>query len=139
MVSLATTNKILHKWQKKLRLQDWNIEVKYLDPVAFNAFMQEEDEPTISMEETAGWVAGTDVGSITDKHDQVRMYFREAVIGIQLQPKVKLTKTDVETYIVHELLHIMLSYIVNYKSPLEITKVEQVITTLEALLTNKEN
>lgn len=137
MIKTSTANKLLKKWTKILRLQDWNIQVEVLNEIEFKAFLKEWGDTEDSLVTSKDTEAATNAGSIFDDSTKSNVYHRDATIAIQ-NKKGKVEDSYIETLIVHELLHIMLSYISPYQTELEIAMVEQIVLTLEEALLNKE-
>lgn len=137
MTKLALAKKYIKKWQSKLRLNDWKIAVKILKTDKFYKVIQEVGEPSVSLAEVESTAAATNVGSIHDVNNQPNIFNREAAILIH--DRGDLDAENIESYVVHEMLHIFLCYIVPYQSDLEVTKVEQAVVTLEELLTGHKD
>jgi hypothetical protein len=127
----------LGKWKKKFRLEDWKIEVSIMNSKDFKQFLLDCGDTPASVQSSEDTIAATNAGSVSDKTTQHNVFNRDAVIAIQYQDNI--TDDELESIIVHEMLHIMLSHISPYETDLEVATVEEIVLTLEeALLTKGE-
>lgn len=130
----TVAKEILHKWIYLLRLNDWDIKLFILNQQDFTQYIKDTFTPEIVLEEESKSYAGvSDTGSLPEA--RVNVYERTAEIAINTE--IVKSKPQIEATIVHELLHIMLSYIAPYRTELEMAYTEQIVRTLQQALTSK--
>jgi hypothetical protein len=107
-------NRLVIKWQKRLRLMDWNIQAKF-----------DEDE---LLQEWGAWGACNPQG-----------FLREAVMIFRHPDEAKLVqpKYDLEVIVVHELLHIFFAPI-KHRDHAGLNAEEQMIHTIAILMVDLE-
>ncbi len=105
---------LLRKWQKKLRLQDWELDILYVDPVQF------------SKEGSCGEI-------------RAHVNRKLGVIGIG-RPDLMLEKDpdycnhEIEDTIIHELLHLHLNPFSPFDDDLGMLAVEQAIEAISRVI-----
>src|ERR1035437_814156 len=78
---------LMQKWQKILRLQDWEIDIQFIEPMLIGGSLG-ETHPSISTKSAKIFVSRQDMA-----------YPR----SVSLENRIK----DIENTVVHELLHVM--------------------------------
>lgn len=131
-VSQRRLEQITKRWQRKLRLDDWRISVKWAsEPEMIEFFREDADEPDPVKAGKQAIAAVDDLGP--NAWNTVSTERRE--VSILLKSTEYETALDAERAVVHELLHIVLAWLTPGRADAAgLVHLEQAIITLEEAL-----
>jgi hypothetical protein len=123
---------IVTRWQKRLRLRDWEISAQWASEAELVTFFAEDDDEDDPQKSAKLACAVTDCSHF-DQWDPTALENRSARILLKLGAFDD--PAEIERTVVHEMLHILLWPIApSDKEALRRIFLEQIISTLEPLL-----
>lgn len=133
-VTLSDLRSYMRKWQKALRLQDWDMRIDWANEAQMADRLGEDGDcpnaSTIAKQAVACTDASnayqTDTSWIENKKNRILVKINKS-----------LTKKEAESIVLHEMLHVLLWHMAPDDSDAAATvMLEQVINTLESVIMN---
>jgi hypothetical protein len=130
-------NKLVRKWQKKLRLTDWEIVVSWCTEAQMAARMAEDGDEEHPEKKAKISVALTDTSDPWQSNTSALEHRKTRIL---IKKGCYSDAKEVESAIVHELLHTLIWPLAPDSADAMATVVlEQIINTLETVIMDGEN